>query len=103
VAVVGACLPTLRPLLMTRRQNSAKVISDYSRGSNSRKSRPTITDVTADDRSSTASIAGLHKGKAHTGITEFQTHVESLPLQDMAPHKGIRVQREFYGGSANPV
>ncbi len=88
---------------MTRRQNSSKVISDYSRGSNSRKSKPTLTDVTADDRSSTASIAGLHKGKAHTGVTEFQSHVESLPLQDMAPQKGIRVQREFYGGNANHV
>lgn len=88
---------------MTRRPKSAKVISDYSRGSNSRKSRPTIMDTTADDRSSTASIAGLQKGKARTGVTECQTHVESLPLQDMAPQEGIRVQREFYGGSANPV
>lgn len=103
MAVVGACLPTLRPLLMTRGQDSSKVISNYSRGSNSRKSKPTLTDITADDRSSTASVAGLHKGKAHTGVTEFQSHVESLPLQDMAPQKGIRVQREFYGGNANPV
>lgn len=88
---------------MTRGQDSSKVISNYSRGSNSRKSKPTLTDITADDRSSTASVAGLHKGKAHTGVTEFQSHVESLPLQDMAPQKGIRVQREFYGGNANPV
>ena len=103
MAVVGACLPTLRPLLMTQRHDSSKVISDYSRGSNSRKSKPTLTDITADDRSSTASIAGLQKGKAHTGVTEFQSHVESLPLQDVAPAQGIRVQREFYGGNANPV
>lgn len=103
MAVIGACLPTLRPLTLTRRQNSSKIISDYSRGSNSRKGKPTVTDITADDRSSTASIAGLSKGKAHTGVTEFQSHVESLPLQEMAPQRGIRVQKEFYGGNADHV
>ena len=103
LAVLSACLPTLRPIFKKDPRATSKKLKSNSLGISSKNSKHRRLGGEADSKQSSSSLT---RDKTQAGGMGVNTYVQSVPLQDLqteAPDTGIWVQREVWNNTKGKV